>query len=38
MSDLIKYCETRGISEMVVGDVWFRDAKGAVEGGLQPSG
>jgi hydroxymethyl cephem carbamoyltransferase len=25
MSDLVKYCETRGISEMVVGDTWFRD-------------
>jgi hydroxymethyl cephem carbamoyltransferase len=25
MSDLVKYCEARGIPEMVVGDVWFRD-------------
>jgi hydroxymethyl cephem carbamoyltransferase len=24
MSDLAKYCEARGIREMVVGDVWFR--------------
>jgi hydroxymethyl cephem carbamoyltransferase len=25
MSDLVKYCETRGIPEIVVGDVWFSD-------------
>ena len=25
MSDLLVYCETRGIPEIVVGDTWFRD-------------
>jgi hydroxymethyl cephem carbamoyltransferase len=24
MSDLITYCESRGVNEMVVGDVWYR--------------
>jgi hypothetical protein len=24
MSDLVKYCEARGVSDMVVGDAWFR--------------
>jgi hydroxymethyl cephem carbamoyltransferase len=24
MSDLIVYCEERGVDEMVVGDVWYR--------------
>jgi hydroxymethyl cephem carbamoyltransferase len=28
MSDLAKYCEQRGIDDMVVGDAWFRAVKG----------
>jgi hydroxymethyl cephem carbamoyltransferase len=27
MSDLTKYCETRGVSDFVVGDAWFRRAE-----------
>jgi hydroxymethyl cephem carbamoyltransferase len=27
MSDLAKYCEERGIDDMVVGDTWFRSTK-----------
>lgn len=27
MSDLLTYCEARGIPDIVVGDTWFRDAR-----------
>jgi hydroxymethyl cephem carbamoyltransferase len=29
MSDLVTYCEARGIPEMVVGDAWFSDTRAA---------
>ena len=29
MSDLIPYCEERGVDDMVVGDSWYRRASGA---------
>lgn len=29
MSDLVAYCESRGIPEMVVGDAWFSDTEAA---------
>jgi hydroxymethyl cephem carbamoyltransferase len=36
MSDLADYCETRGISDMVVGDAWFQRAEAPIQVG-QPS-
>jgi hydroxymethyl cephem carbamoyltransferase len=30
MSDLVKYCEERGIEDFVVGDAWFRRVRGAL--------
>ena len=33
MSDLIRYCEERGVDDMVVGDKWFRASATAEEEG-----
>jgi hydroxymethyl cephem carbamoyltransferase len=33
MSDLVNYCERRGVPDMVVGDAWFTDTQARQEGG-----